>query len=335
MFEKILHVLLHTLEESILTLPVLFICYLLIELLEDKILRKYKTSKLLKNKWAPVVSAGFGLIPQCGFSVVATDLYSKKAITIGSLMAIFIATSDEALPLLLANPKNYISLAIIMGVKFIYAIIIGLSVDLFVSARNKKKKQLLSTQQNKNIVVDVSKNSSEEKHKEEHNHDHKNENDHDHEHEEEHNKNEEITGCCHHNLNNKHNKIKDLFIHPLIHSVKIFAFILLFSFVFGLIVEFVGKESITNFMLSTGFFEPFITAMVGIIPNCAASVLITQVFLMGGISIGSCIAGLCMNSGIAIIMLFKMNKNVKNNLIILSSLYLLSCAIGIIINLII
>ena len=111
----------------------------------------------------------------------------------------------------------------------------------------------------------------------------------------------------------KHNKIKELFIHPLIHSVKIFGFILLFSFVFGLIVEFVGKESITNFMLSTGFFEPFIVSIVGLIPNCAASVLITQVFLMGGISIGSCIAGLCMNCGIALIMLFKMNKNIKEN----------------------
>ena len=332
MFEKILHVLLHTLKESILTLPVLFICYLLIELLEDKILRKYKSTRLLKNKWAPVVSAGFGLIPQCGFSVVATDLYSKKAITIGSLMAIFIATSDEALPLLLANPNNYISLAIIMSVKFIYAVIIGLSVDLFVNARNKKKIQLLKANRNENVVINKVEDNKEEKivKDKEHNHKHDEEHDHKHEH-----KTEEITGCCHHNLNNKHNKIKDLFIHPLIHSIKIFAFILLFSFAFGLVVEFVGEDSIKNFMLSTGFFEPFISSFVGLIPNCAASVLITQVFLMGGISIGSCIAGLCMNCGIALIMLFKMNKNIKVNLLILSSLYILSCAIGVVINLIV
>ena len=118
MFEEILHVIWHAFLESIITLPIIFVCYLVIELLEEKILTKYKTSKLLKSKIAPVVSAGFGIIPQCGFSVVATDLYSKKLITLGSLMAIYIATSDEALPILLSNSSSYLDLFLIFCYRF-------------------------------------------------------------------------------------------------------------------------------------------------------------------------------------------------------------------------
>ena len=314
MFNTILHVFLHTITESLLTLPVLFVCYLLIELLEDKILHKYQSSRVLKSKWAPAISAGFGLIPQCGFSVVATDLYSKKVITIGSLFAIFIATSDEALPLMLSNPNNYGSLAIILGIKFVYAVIIGLLIDVFVSHKNKKK-----------ILIEQENVSAKKKNKKL---------------EEEPLKedvvlldDERVEGCCKHKLEKSHSKLKELFVHPLIHSLKIFFFIVLFGTIFGCFVEFVGEDSISSFMLSTGFFEPFIVSLVGLIPNCASSVLITQIFMMGGISIGSCIAGLCINSGVALVMLFKMNKNIKQNLLILFSLYGLSCFIGVIINL--
>ena len=312
MFNTILHVFLHTVKDTILTLPILFICYLLIELLEDKILHGYKSSKVLKGKWAPVVSASFGIIPQCGFSVIATDLFSKKVITIGSLLAIFIATSDEALPIMLANPSNYASLAIIIAVKFVYAIIIGLTIDFIFSLKNKKQQQLLTQPE----IVETKKETEKTIALKENEH------------------TEDIKGCCHHDLKGKHNKIKELFIHPLIHSLKIFFFIVLFSFIFGCIVEFLGHDSIKNFMTSTGFFEPFIVSLVGLIPNCASSVLITQVFLMGGISIGSCMAGLCVNSGIALIMLFKMNKKLKENFLILGLLYSLGCLLGVIVNLI-
>ena len=312
MFNTIFHVFLHTVKDTILTLPILFLCYLLIELLEDKILHGYKSSKVLKGKWAPVISAGFGIIPQCGFSVVATDLFSKKVITIGSLLAILIATSDEALPIMLSNPNNYASLAIIILVKFVFAIIVGLTIDA-IFKKFKSKKQA-------NLVENLTENNKEEnKDSHEKNHIHLE---------------KEVKGCCHHDLKGKKSKIKDLFVHPLIHSLKIFFFIVLFSFIFGCIVEFVGEDTVKNFMLLTGFFEPFIVSIVGLIPNCAASVLITQVFLMQGISIGSCIAGLCVNSGIAIIMLFKMNKNLKENFLILSLLYSLGCLLGVIINLI-
>ena len=337
MFNTILHIVWHALKESIITLPILFICYLLIELLEEKILNKYKKNKKMKSLFSPVVSAGFGLIPQCGFSVVASDLFSKKAITIGSLFAILIATSDEALPLLLANPANYGSLAIIIGIKFVYAVVVGVSIDSVSKAIKKSKaKKIISNKNlkddsinNSQLIIDASYEQKEHEH-----HDHKEHSSseektsHTHNHEE-----VEVHGCCKHNLEKSNNKLKDLFVHPLLLSLKIFAFILIINIAFGALVEFVGEGAISNFMASTGFFEPFLVSIVGLIPNCAASVIITELFLVGGISIGSCISGLCINSGLALIMLFKMNKNIKQNLAILFSLYALSCVIGVIVNL--
>lgn len=319
MLETIWHVILHALLESLQMLPIIFVCYLVIELLEDKILNKYRTNKLLKSRFAPVISAGFGIIPQCGFSVVATDLYSKKAITLGSLMAIYIATSDEALPLLLSDSQNYLDLLLIIGIKFVYAVVIGLLIDVFFKKRQQQSESLVvkKVEQGKSKdICEVGNDNNELSQTMEHKHIHE----------------EEIQGCCHHNIESKHSKIKDIFLHPLFHSLKIFAFILIINIIFGLLVEFVGENVISSFMTSTVFFQPFIVAIVGLIPNCAASVIITELFMVGGITLGSCIAGLCVNSGIALILLFKLNKNVKENILILVSLYLLGVLLGVLIN---
>lgn len=294
MFNEYLHLILHALEHSLQILPIIFVCYLLIELLEDKIWNKYQTSKMLKGKFAPVVSAGFGLIPQCGFSVVATDLYSKKILTIGSLMAIYIATSDEALPLLLTSSNNYLDILLIIIIKFVYAVLVGLIFDSIF-----RRKELNSG----TVEMDT-----------QHSH-------------------HSLQGCCHHDIESKHKNISDIFIHPLIHSLKIFGFILIINIFFEFLIYFVGENSIQNFMYQTGFFQPFIVAFVGLIPNCFSSILITQFFIDGMISFGSCIAGLCVNSGIALIVLFKLNRNLKENLFILISLYFLGVVLGIFLNL--
>ncbi len=355
MFERILEVFLDALKDSAITFPILFICYLLIELLEEKLLHKYQSSKVLRSRAAPIISAGIGLIPQCGFSIVASDLYSKRVITIGTLFAIFIATSDEALPIMLANPNNYANLAIILLIKFCYAVLVGLIIDAIFTKKNKQDAQVFL---NKNAIEidhhhdnnkkvknndidntdDISKKIDNKKTEKE-NHSHVKNAIKTHNLKEQNQDqivvfdNEEIHGCCKHKLEHESNKFKEIFIHPLKHSLIIFAYIFIINMVFGLIVEFVGETAIVDFLSGTGFFEPFIATLVGLIPNCAASVILTEVFIMGGISIGSCIAGLCVNSGLAIIMLFKMNKNIKENILILIGLYVLSCTLGIIINL--
>ena len=152
MFKTILEILKEATIDSLRMLPVIFVCYVVIELLEDKILSKYQTNKLLKSPFAPVVSAGFGLIPQCVFSLVATDLFSKKAITLCSLFAIYLATSDEALPLLLTNSNNYLNLLYILVIKFGYAVLVGLTIDLIF----KNRKSALAT--SNNLILNDEKN---------------------------------------------------------------------------------------------------------------------------------------------------------------------------------
>ncbi len=326
MFNTILEILKEATIDSLKMLPVIFVCYVVIELLEDKILNKYQTNKLLKSPFAPVVSAGFGLIPQCGFSIVATDLFSKRAITLGSLFAIYLATSDEALPLLLTNSSSYLDLVLILVIKFFYAILVGLIIDLIF--KNKEKNKLYAT----NVTTLKQENLQENKGEDKVSQDLEISNgeivknlsgDGDENH---------IHGCCHHDIENEHKGVKEIFLHPLMHSLKIFAFILAINIIFGTIVEFVGENAIKDFMLKTGFFEPFLVALVGLIPNCASSVIITELFMAGSISLGSTLAGLSVNSGLALIVLFKTNKNTKQNIFILVSLYALSVLLGVVVN---
>lgn len=327
MFNTILEILKEATLDSLKMLPIIFLCYVVIELLEEKILNKYQTNKLLKSPFAPLVSAGFGLIPQCGFSIVATDLFSKRAITLGSLFAIYLATSDEALPLLLADSNNYVNIILILAIKFAYAVLVGVVIDLIF--KNKEKKSyatnMLSNQQeilqeNKDIDKDNSSQNLEvETSKEEDNLSSV--------------ADEHIHGCCHHDIENEHKGVKEIFLHPLLHSLKIFAFILVINIIFGAIMEFVGEDVIKNFMLKTGIFEPFLVALVGLIPNCASSVIITELFKSGSITLGSTLAGLSVNSGLALIVLFKINKNTKQNVFILISLYVLSVLLGVVVNL--
>lgn len=289
--QEFLGVLWESVLDALKILPIIFLCYLLIEFLEDKILDSYHTNRFLKGKFAPVISAGFGLIPQCGFSVVATDLYSKKAITLGSLIAIYLATSDEALLLLLPNPNNYLFLALIIVIKFVYATLIGLTIDLIF---RKKASQIEGVNQI-----------------------------------------ERVDGCCNHHLEGEHKKgLKEIFIHPLVHSIKIFLYIVAITFAFGLLTHYVGEDAIKNFTSSLGFFQVFFVALIGMIPNCSASVIIIEAFLSGGITFGACLAGLCANSGIALFVLFKENKKPKENVFITLSLYLLGVFLGVIVNLV-
>ena len=123
--EMFLHVILHSLEEAVKLLPILFLVYFLIELLEYKNIFKFENSKLLKGKASPAMGALFGSVPQCGFSVISSELYSKRKISIGALIAVFVATSDEALPLMLSNYKAIPSLLLLLAVKIVMAISIG------------------------------------------------------------------------------------------------------------------------------------------------------------------------------------------------------------------
>lgn len=304
------HALLHALLDSLKVFPFLILLYIIIEVAEEKVSTSKHFVKYTNGKYATVVGAGLGLIPQCGFSVVASDLYSKRYIKMGTMLAIFIATSDEALPIILSNPEKAYLIFPLLAIKFVYALIVGYGVDFVANLIYKKK-----------TVVEIVPPAEHE-----HNHEHE------HEHEDTHE--DEISGCCGHNVEGKRNTLKKFFVHPLIHSLKIFVYIFIVNAVLEILIHYLGEEAIVNFMQSVTYLQPLIVPLVGLIPNCASSVLITQLLIIDGITFGSAVAGLCVNAGIGLAVLFKQNKNIKQNLSVLAILYLSSVALGYIITLI-
>ena len=277
-----LHVLEHTLIDTLKLLPFLFLAYLVIELIEQK--AGEKTTKLIKKsgKFGPVLGSLLGIVPQCGFSAAASNLYAGKIITMGTLIAIFLSTSDEMLPILISESVPAKIIVMILGIKVVIAISVGIIVDLIF----RKK---------------VEENSKEEIHKlcdEEHCH------------------------CEEHGILRS----------SITHTLQIFVYILIISFILNLIIHFVGEETIAKLVLNIPVLGPVISSLVGLIPNCASSVILTQVYLENIISIGSMIAGLLVNSGIGILILFRVNKSKKENFTILGILYLVGVISGIILD---
>ena len=307
--EEFLHIILHSLEETVKILPILFLIYFLIELLEYKNVFKFENSKMLKGKAGPVMGALFGTVPQCGFSVISSELYSKRKISIGALIAVFVATSDEALPLMLSNYKAIPSLLLLIAVKIVMAIVIGY-LAMFLYGK------IFKFDKSKNNTNKIEKNDIENH---EHNDDH---DDHD-EHHEEH-----IHACCHHDLQDNLFDWK----HPLVHCLKITLYIFIFNVFFGTFVELVGKDNLITFLGINHILQPLLAVLIGLIPNCVSSVVLTELYLAGGLTFGSIVAGLSVNAGLGLIILMKDNKNKKENLFIILSLIIPSLIFGYILH---
>lgn len=303
-----LEVLLEAFLDTAKVLPFLFIVYYLIELLEYKFAIKIKNSKLLKGKASPVIGAGIGCIPQCGFSVVSTDLYSKGVISAGALVAVYIATSDEAIPLMISNHRMIPWMFLLIAVKVVLAIGVGYLTIALQKVLFKKDKYLNNEVNSGNL--------KEEHHHEDHEHDH---------HEEETEEVEIHGGCCKHHVETKTFD----WLHPMLHCLKISAFILIINFVFSCITHiWVGEQNLMNFLNQSKFLQPILAVLIGLIPNCASSVVLTELFVVGGLKFGALVAGLSVNAGLGLVILIKQNKNIKQNVFIISMLVIPSIIIG-------
>ena len=323
-------VILDALIDTAKLLPLLFIVYYIIELIEYKYALKFQNNKFLKGKASPVIGALLGCVPQCGFSVVTTDLYSRRSVSIGALIAVYIATSDEAIPLMISNPDSILWLLALIGIKIVLAILIGyLAMYLYKVIFRRKKAYILPNNHNEKVVED------------DHSH---NENDKEDIHNEQtsgvvlegnvgeinaETQSDVHGGCCHHHVGKKTFD----WLHPLLHCLKISAFILVINLLFGFITEiWIGEEALTNFLASSLHWQPVLAIIIGLIPNCVSSVVITELFLMGGLSFGSLVAGLMVNAGIGLIILLKQNKNWKENLFIFLMLIIPSLIAGYALN---
>lgn len=291
--DSLLHALLHTLEHSWYILPVLFLVYLLIELIGHKAMDRLKSA--LSNKYLGIVSASaLGLIPQCGFSVAASNLYAERLISAGTVAAVFIATSDEALPIIAASPDSFGYLLPLILVKFIYAVAVGYFTDLIFKA----------------LRLDSAE------HRASHHH-HGSE--HIHEAGEHHH-------CAHCDSG------KGILHTAIVRSLSVFAFVIITAFAVNLAVELLGEETLGTVLLSGSVFQPFLTALIGLIPNCAVSVLSANLFAAGTLGFGSLVSALCSGAGIGMLVLFRVNRNMKQNLAILGTVYLMSALLGTVIQ---
>ena len=275
-----LHVLQHVLLDSLKVFALVFILFFILSFIEKSVNKKLNSNK----KISPFFGSLFGLIPQCGISVAASDLYMKKKITIGTLIAVFISCSDEAIFILLSNGKILTVITLLL-IKLIIGYIFGSLLDTIYL-----KKQKIKDVENEGVEV------------------------------------------CHHNYHthNKH-KLIDIVLHNLFHALEVFVYVLIVNILFGTLFHYVGTENIRFFIEKNRYLSPLFASIIGVIPNCASSIILTELYVESLISFGSLLAGLTVNAGLGLIYLFKNKDNLKNNFVILGLLFMIANIVGYII----
>ena len=273
-----------TLIDSIKLIPFLFITYLIMEYIEHKTKDKTKEAIKKSGKFGPLIGGVLGIVPQCGFSVSATNLYAARVITLGTLIAVYLSTSDEMLPIFISEAVPVTTILKILGVKLLIGVVAGFIIDFVISLVNKGK-------QEEEKIIDLC--------------------------EKEH---------CHCERGIVKSALK--------HTINIFIFILLFTFILNVIIYLIGEETIAGFLRNQPVFGPVIAGIIGLIPNCASSVLLTQMYLENVISAATMISGLLVGAGVGLAVLFKTNKGIKQNLKITALLYVIGVLSGILIELI-
>lgn len=303
------------LVDSLIVLAILLPINFLIALSEPRLAGKIK----LKGKAAPLIGVTVGLFPQCGFSVVATDLYQKRHITVGTLLGVYLATSDEALPVFLAAGEKAVDILPLLAFKFAIGLIVGYTADLiFSKSRRKVEEHRAECDHEPEIHLGCCGHSIEDK-KEESEHDHS-----------------ECAEPCGEEKElaskNKKAKLGQYLLHPLEHSCKIFLYILVINLIFGIIIYYVGEDRLKDFLAANRYIAPLFAVVVGAIPNCASSVVISNLYLMGGLGFGATLGGLLMNAGIGFAVLFRNRKAWKENLAIFAVMFMVSLVFGYIVS---
>ena len=270
--------------DTLKILPFLLVIYILIEFLEHRTSFSQKP-QILQGNLAPLVGSATGLIPQCGFSVMAAKLYDRGLIRTGTLLAVLLATSDEAFIILLASGTAAAAIMPLIVIKLIVGIGVGYLVNFLYSAEK------LNTES----VEDIHAYSCGREHE-------------------------------------GNSDLRVYLINPLLHTLQIAFYILVVNLIFAFVIDAVGQDKIAASMIGGTYFQPFITAVIGLIPNCASSAIITSTYINGGILFGSCAAGLCANAGLGLVVLFKNTQKIKRNIMFVFTLYLISVAVGIVVN---
>ena len=272
-------VIIDALVDTVKLLPLLYLSYLLIDFI-DKRSSAYRLNYLFIKNLGPLFGALLGLVTQCGFSVIAASLFAQQGISAGTLVACFMATSDEALPMLLAYPSEYKSLGLLLILKLVIAILSGYLLDFVLYKKTLNEED--------DFEIELSD-----------------------------------PGCsCGSNS----------FINALNRTLKTTMFILGINLVIGFVLFGIGEDALSSLLNVHPMLQPFAAALIGFIPNCAASILLVQLYVLGGLSFGSMVAGLCTGAGIGMAVLWKQNKNKRENSLLLLYMFLFSSAAGLLLQ---
>ena len=287
MIHTLEHVLIHAVEDNLRIVPFLFVTYCIMEYMEHAVSEKTEGVVKYKGKMGPLFGGILGVIPQCGFSAAAASFYSGGVITLGTLLAIFLSTSDEMLPIFISETVQGSVIVKILAVKAIIGVAAGFLVDF-----GLKK---------------IGKGHVVQKH---------------------------IHDLCEQEHCHCEEEEGSIWKSALIHTVRVFGFIFLVSLLLNLVMECGGEDALEWFADNHSMLASILTGMVGLVPNCAASVIITQLYLKNLISAGAMMAGLLVSAGVGVLVLFRTNRPVKQNVKIVGLLYAIGVAAGLFIDLI-
>lgn len=283
MLHELAHIIEHTLLDSLKLVPFLFLTYLAMEYLEHRAGDKVVKLVHKAGKAGPLVGALAGAAPQCGFSAAASNLYAGRIISLGTLIAIFLSTSDEMLPILISEKQPVDVIVRLVLIKVVIGVIAGFVIDLIFAHKD---------------------------HEDEHEHIHE---------------------ICEH----EHCRCEEgIFRSAVMHTLQITFFILLITFALNLVLHFAGEDALAQLISNRPVLGSVLAGIVGLIPNCAASVIITQLYLGGALSVGAMMSGLLVGSGVGLLVLFRVNHDKKENFTILGLLYLIGVLAGIVLELI-
>lgn len=262
-------------------LPFLFITYLIMEYIEHKMNVKSKSTIKKSGKWGPLLGSVVGIIPQCGFSASATNLYAGRVISLGTLIAVYLSTSDEMIPIFMSESVPILTLIKVLAIKFIIGVLFGFIIDFVLRKKRNFEK-------------------------------------------------EKIEDLCEHE--HCHCEKNGIFKSAIKHTLNILVYILLITLGINILVEIVGEENIASFVGNHAILGPVFASLIGLIPNCAASVIITNLYIENIINGASLVAGLLTGAGVGLIILFKTNKSIKENISIVGLLYAIGVISGILLQ---
>ena len=277
-------ILMDTIVDSIKLLPFLFITYLIMEYIEHKMTEKNKKIIQKAGKAGPAIGGLLGMVPQCGFSASASNLFVAKIISIGTLIAVYLSTSDEMIPVFLSEQVPIQSIILIIAIKAVIGIVFGLIIDFVYNKLHKESRDI-------DIHHDI---------------------------------------CSHDSC---HCDSENLILSSIKHTASILFYIFIFSLVMNTSFHYVGEDRILNMAMNKPIVSQLVCGLIGLIPNCAASVIITQLYIKGLITFGAMMTGLLVGSGVGLLVLIKMNKDIKETMKIIGLLYFIGVISGIIINL--